>query len=278
MAPTSTAPVSKDPSPETSSESTGELYVVATPIGNLGDLSPRAIEILKTSNLILAEDTRTFSRLSSRFGISTHCLSYHEHNEKRRAEEMVQRIEAGERVALTSDAGTPTLSDPGFRLVSAARKRNLTVRSIPGPCAAIAALSISGLPTNRFLFDGFLPPKPGKRRKRLLELLRLDCTSVVYESPHRLLKTLAEIERLDGDRILFLGRELTKLHEEGLLLPAREMLTLLGKRQSIKGECVLLLSPRDEDSAELPESTGGFDESEDVNEDSAILPSDEEVQ
>jgi 16S rRNA (cytidine1402-2'-O)-methyltransferase len=192
----------------------GALYVVATPIGNLGDLSARAKETLAAVDLVAAEDTRHSGRLLAMLGIEKPLLSLHEHNEAARAEEIVARLRAGSSVALVSDAGTPLVSDPGYRVVAAVRAAGARVVPIPGACAAIAALCIAGLPTDRFCFEGFLPSKPAARRSRLAALAAETRTLVFYEAPHRVAATLADLSAAFGaERAATLARELTKLHE-----------------------------------------------------------------
>jgi 16S rRNA (cytidine1402-2'-O)-methyltransferase len=192
----------------------GTLYVVATPIGNLGDVTARARETLGAVDVVAAEDTRHSGRLLASLGLERPLLSLHEHNEAARADELVAKLRAGQSVALVSDAGTPLVSDPGFRVVAAARAAGLRVVPIPGACAAIAALSVAGLPTDRFCFEGFLPAKGGPRRARLQLLSRETRTLVFYEAPHRIAETLADLASAFGaERTAVLGRELTKLHE-----------------------------------------------------------------
>jgi 16S rRNA (cytidine1402-2'-O)-methyltransferase len=195
-------------------QTAGRLYVVATPIGNLGDLSPRAREVLQTCTLILAEDTRHTGVLLKHFGIATPQLSLHDHNERQRTGEIIERLQQGATVALVSDAGTPAISDPGFELVRAAAAAGVEIIAIPGPCAAIAALSIGGLPTDRFCFEGFLPARGTARRKRLGELAGETRTLVLYEAPHRVRETLEDCAvAFGGERIAAVAREITKLHE-----------------------------------------------------------------
>ncbi|MCK4408652.1 MAG: 16S rRNA (cytidine(1402)-2'-O)-methyltransferase, partial [Candidatus Eisenbacteria sp.] len=165
---------------------TGRLFVVATPIGNLGDATPRSIEVLRSVDAIAAEDTRRTRKLLTHFGITTRLLSHHDHNEERVSREVVERIEEGKDIALVSDAGTPLVADPGYRLVSACAERGLEVVAVPGPSAVVAALSIAGLPPQPFYFAGYLPRKSGQRRSRLASLAGLSCTVVYYESPHRI--------------------------------------------------------------------------------------------
>lgn len=192
----------------------GTLYVVATPIGNLGDLAPRARELLGAVDAILAEDTRHTRKLTSHHGITTPLEALHDHNEPTIAAILVERLRAGAALALVSDAGTPLLSDPGFLLVRQARAAGVPVVAVPGPCAAIAALSIAGLPTDRFCFEGFLPAREAARRERIDALSGEPRTLVFYESPHRLRDSLADLsEGFGADRPAVVARELTKLHE-----------------------------------------------------------------
>jgi len=192
----------------------GTLWVVATPIGNLDDLAPRAVAVLKGVAVIAAEDTRHSQVLLSRFAIATPCVAYHEHNERDMSGKLVARLLAGDDVALVSDAGTPTLSDPGYRLVHAAREARVRVSTVPGPSALVAALSVAGLPSDRFAFEGFLPPRGAARRTRL-DALRDDTrTLVFYEAKHRIEETLADlVESFGGERRAVVARELTKVHE-----------------------------------------------------------------
>ncbi len=192
----------------------GRLYVVATPIGNLGDLSPRACEVLKSCALVAAEDTRHSGALLRHFQVSVPLVSLHDHNERRRTPELLARLQAGQDVALVSDAGTPAISDPGYEVVRAAAAAGIEVLSVPGPCAAIAALSIAGLPTANFAFEGFLPSRPTARRRRLAALAADPRTLVFYESPHRIAEMLEDCAAVFGDtRAAVVARELTKLHE-----------------------------------------------------------------
>lgn len=192
----------------------GTLYVVATPIGNLGDLSTRAREVLASVQLIAAEDTRHTRQLLQAFGIDTALTSLHEHNEMHKSEVLIARLAAGESIALVCDAGTPLISDPGFNLVAAARARGVAVAVVPGPCAAIAALSIAGLPTDRFVFEGFLPAKNAARVARLRELASEQRTMIFYEAPHRLREVLNDMAaQFAADRAVSVSRELTKRFE-----------------------------------------------------------------
>ena len=191
------------------------LYIVATPIGNLQDLSPRAREVLRSVSVVAAEDTRHTGALLKALGIAARSLiAVHEHNERKRVDELLARLRAGESVALVSDAGTPLVSDPGYDLVRAAAEQNIDVVAIPGPCAAIAALSLAGLPTDRFVFEGFLPAKSQARRERLQLLEHESRTLVFYEAPHRLIEVLSDMNDVFGaGRRVAIARELTKLHE-----------------------------------------------------------------
>jgi 16S rRNA (cytidine1402-2'-O)-methyltransferase len=219
----------------------GKLYVVATPIGNLEDLSYRAVKVLSEVSLIAAEDTRQTRKLLTRYNIKAKLISYHEHNEERRARELSALLSNGEKIALVSDSGTPGISDPGYRLIRSAANHGIEIVAIPGASAIIAALSISALPTDSFLFAGFLPRKKGKREQRLRELKELKATLIFYEAPHRIERTLAEIEEVLGDREAVLTRELTKIHEEvirGKLSSIREKLT----EKKVKGEITLIVA------------------------------------
>jgi 16S rRNA (cytidine1402-2'-O)-methyltransferase len=220
----------------------GTLYVVATPIGNLEDISSRAVRILGVVDLIACEDTRHTRKLLDRYGISRPLVSYHEHNEQQRAAELLADLESGKNVALVSDAGTPLIADPGYRLVEQARGQGIAVSPLPGPCALIAALSASGLPTDSFLFHGFLPPKQGQRRKLLEELKPLKATLVFYEAPHRIVETLEDIAATLGQRLVVLARELTKIHEEFLRGTPRELQSALAERPAVKGEITVMVS------------------------------------
>jgi 16S rRNA (cytidine1402-2'-O)-methyltransferase len=225
------------------------LYVVATPIGNLGDMSQRAVEVLQAVSLVAAEDTRHSLRLLRHFGIDTPVMAYHDHSDRRAITRIGDCLAAGESVALVSDAGTPLVSDPGYRLVREMQDRGFAVHPVPGPCAAIAALSAAGLPTDRFFFEGFLPARSGARRNRLLELERETATLVFYEAPHRVLDTLAALgEVLGGEREAVLARELTKAFEtirRGSIDALRALVAEDLHQQ--KGEIVLLVSGRTRD-------------------------------
>jgi 16S rRNA (cytidine1402-2'-O)-methyltransferase len=221
----------------------GRLYVVATPIGNLGDLSPRARAVLTECALIAAEDTRHTGILLKHFGIATPQLSLHDHNEETRAIEVIARLREGKSVALVSDAGTPAISDPGFELVRAAAAAGIEIIAIPGPCAAIAALSIGGLPTDRFCFEGFLPARGAARRERLKSLANESRTLVIYESPHRVRETLEDCVTAFGEtRAAAVVREATKLHETTYRGPLLELLARSKSDDDFgRGEIVLLM-------------------------------------
>src|SRR6202166_2425107 len=208
------------------------LYLVATPIGNLEDITLRAVRVLKEADLIACEDTRQTQKLLNHYGISTRTVSYHEHNELTRAPELVLDLEGGARVALVTDAGMPGISDPGFRLISLAIRHHIPVVPIPGASAFLAALVASGLPTDSFRFSGFLPPKSGQRRHMLESIRESAQTQVFYEAPHRVLETLTDVvELLGNDRHVVVAREVTKLHEEFLRGRAAEVLDQLKARR-----------------------------------------------
>ena len=199
---------------------TGTLFVVATPIGNLEDITLRALRILKEADVIACEDTRRTRALLAHFDIHTPTTSYFEHNKLVRGPQLIRQLQEGRRIALVTDAGTPGISDPGFMLVRDARAAGAGVVPVPGPAAVVTALSAAGLPADRFVFDGFLPIKPGRRLKRLAALRELDTTLVLYESPHRILATLEAIGTVFGEREIVVARELTKQFEEVVRAPA----------------------------------------------------------
>jgi len=219
----------------------GTLYIVATPIGNLEDITYRAVRILGEVDQIACEDTRQTRKLLERYGISKPLISYHEHNERTRAQELLRDLLAGKNIALVSDAGTPLIADPGYRLVTEARTQGIPVVPIPGPSALVAALSVSGLPTDAVHFGGFLPARKTQRRKLLEELKSSPATLVFYEAPHRILESLDDVAELLGPRPVTLARELTKIHEEFLHGTASELKTGLAGRPAIKGEITLLI-------------------------------------
>ncbi len=220
----------------------GVLYIIATPIGNPDDITVRALNILGKVDWTAAEDTRNTGRLFSHHKIKSRLVSFHEHNEKDRADELIKKIKNGETVAMVSDAGTPSISDPGYRLVRAAIRENITVIPVPGPSAAIAALSVSGLPTDSFVFAGFLPKTRGKRLKRLGKLADETGTIIFYESPKRVLRLIEEIIEEIGDRDGVLCREMTKTYEEFVRGSLSEIHAGLKNRNTVKGECTLLVS------------------------------------
>ena len=219
----------------------GKLYLVGTPIGNLEDITLRAIRILKEVDCIAAEDTRRTGKLLQHLQIKTPQISYHEHNQDRRTPELIARLQQGEEIALVTDAGMPSISDPGVELVSAAIAANIPVIPIPGPTAAISALAASGMPTERFTFEGFLPSKESERQERL-ELLRSETKTVIlYEAPHRILKTLTDLAAVVGNREIVLARELTKIHEEFWRGSIEEAIAMYTNERQPKGEYTLVL-------------------------------------
>ena len=218
------------------------LYLVGTPIGNLEDMTLRAIRVLKQADIIACEDTRQTQKLLHHFGIATRAVSYHDHNEASRAAELVEKLAQGGRIAVVSDAGMPGISDPGFRLVALAIERGVPVFPVPGPAAFLAALVASGLPTDSFSFRGFLSAKSGARRRELEKIADSWSTEIFYEAPHRIKETLADItEVLGPDRRVVVARELTKIHEEFLRGTAGEVAQILNARSEVKGEITLLI-------------------------------------
>ena len=223
---------------------TATLYIVPTPIGNLDDMSTRAIEVLKGASWIAAEDTRHSARLLQHFSISTRTLSLHEHNEDKRTAMLCERLKSGESVALISDAGTPLISDPGFILVRRCREQGIPVSALPGPCAAITALSASGLPTDKFIFEGFLPVKMQARESVLAELVDRRFTTVFYEAPRRIVDTINAINKVLGDRAIVVAKELTKTFETYISGTAQDVLDYLESDVSHqKGEFVVMIGP-----------------------------------
>jgi len=219
------------------------LYLVATPIGNLEDITLRALRVLKEVDLIACEDTRQTQKLLTHYGIHTRMVSYHEHNEMTKAAELIVNLETGAKIALVTDAGMPGISDPGFRLIALAIRHHVPVVPIPGASAFLAGLVASGLPTDSFRFSGFLPAKSGQRRKLLESVRESPRTQVFYEAPHRLLETLADIAEILGeDRHVVVAREVTKIHEEFLRGRAVEVLEQLKSRGDVKGEITLLIA------------------------------------
>ena len=215
--------------------------MVATPIGNLGDLSPRAIETLKSATVIACEDTRVTGGLLHRFAIATPMMAYHDHNADAVRPRILERLAAGETIALVSDAGTPLISDPGFKLVAACAEHGIAVTPIPGPSAPMAALMGAGLPTDQFYFGGFLPNKTSARQKALEQLKPLTCSLVFFESPHRVADTLTDMNKVFGDRPAVVAREITKLHEEFRRGTLSELSAHYAERET-KGEIVIVLA------------------------------------
>ncbi|MEX0806613.1 MAG: 16S rRNA (cytidine(1402)-2'-O)-methyltransferase [Candidatus Binatia bacterium] len=226
----------------------GILYIVATPIGNLEDMTLRAIRVLKDVDLIAAEDTRHTQVLLDHFEIGTALTSYHEHNERTKAKPLVARLESGESIALVSDAGTPAIADPGYRLVVEATRAGIHVVPVPGPCAVTAVLSASGLPTDEFVFGGFLPAKKQERRSKLQKLRNERRSIVVYEAPHRLKESLDDIYNILGNRRMALAREVTKIHEEFLRARISEVIGQIAER-NIRGEVTLILEGSSDENA-----------------------------
>jgi 16S rRNA (cytidine1402-2'-O)-methyltransferase len=225
---------------------TGCLYIVSTPIGNLEDITYRAVRLLKEADWVACEDTRTTRRLLDHYSIQTRLLSYHEHNELNRTEDLIARLERGETGALVSDAGTPLLSDPGYRVVRAAVQASIRVEALPGPSALLAGLVVSGLPTDQFHFGGFLPAKQGQRTRVLDSLRGEAATLIFYEAPHRILESLEDIAATLGDREIVVARELTKIHEEVLRGTAAEIRAVLEARDAVRGEFVVLVAKASE--------------------------------
>jgi 16S rRNA (cytidine1402-2'-O)-methyltransferase len=221
----------------------GQLFIVATPIGNLADMTFRAVETLKSVDLIAAEDTRTSRRLCEHYGITTPLMACHEHNEERKAVELLEAIREGKNIALISDAGTPLINDPGYRLVSKLRECGIRITPIPGACSPIVALCASGLPTDSFAYDGFLARSGKSRRRQIGIIARSTCTRILLESPHRLLHTLDDLRQVCGDaRQACVAREMTKLYETFVCGSLLEIRTALDQG-TIRGEIVLLVGP-----------------------------------
>jgi len=219
---------------------TGTLYLVATPIGNLEDITQRALRVLSEVDLIACEDTRHTRKLLTHYGIHTATISYHEHNEKERANKFLEQLLGGKNIAVVSDAGTPGISDPGFRIVKLAIEKSIPVVPVPGPVALISALIVSGFPTDEFFFGGFLPARSGQRRTRLTELQALETTLIFYEAPHRIAAALHDALQILGEREAVVARELTKLHETVV----RGRLSKLAEQfsgEAARGEIVLLI-------------------------------------
>jgi 16S rRNA (cytidine1402-2'-O)-methyltransferase len=236
----------------------GTLYIVATPIGNLEDITQRALRVLGEVDLVACEDTRRTRVLLNHFGIKTKTISYHEHNERERAAEICKLLAAGKNVALVSDAGTPLINDPGFRVANAAIELNLPVVPVPGPTAFVSGLIASGLPSDQFFFAGFLPARANARRARLEELRTIPATLVFYEAPHRINATLRDALEVLGNRRAAVARELTKIHEEIARGSLAELAQRFGAGSPARGEMVLVVTGAlaDEPSANQPGETG----------------------
>jgi 16S rRNA (cytidine1402-2'-O)-methyltransferase len=235
----------------------GTLYVVGTPIGNLEDITYRAVRVLREVDTIACEDTRETRKLLERYGVGRPVVSYHEHNEAARARELLERLLAGESIALVSDAGMPLVSDPGYRIVMAAVEHGVAVTPVPGPSATLAALAAAGLPTDAFYFGGFLPAKTSQRQRALEALRDLPATLVFFETPHRVVEALADVERVLGARPVVAARELTKLHEEFVRGTAAEVRAAFADRGRVKGEITLLIGKAErpaEDETTLEEA------------------------
>ena len=236
----------------------GTLYLVATPIGNLKDISQRALETLQSVDMIACEDTRHSAKLLNAYGISKKLVSYHEHNEGSRSDELIKRLQNDDSVAIVSDAGTPLINDPGYKIVKKAHENGIPVVSIPGPVAFVNAAIVSGLPTDQIFFGGFLPSKKGERRKYLESVAAIPATLIFYESPHRLGKSLADCNDILGDRCAAIVRELTKLHEEivtGTLLELANRFS----NDAVKGEIVFVID-KAEQIARTPSGTKSISE------------------
>jgi 16S rRNA (cytidine1402-2'-O)-methyltransferase len=218
------------------------LYIVGTPIGNRKDITLRALEVLRNVDFIACEDTRKTGQLLKWHQIENKLMSFHEHNEERRTPQLIDQLKQGSCVALVSDAGMPLVSDPGYRLVQAAIAADLTVVPIPGPCAPISALSVSGLPSDAFVFFGFPPRKPGKLQKFTEMLAAESKTSILFESPHRICDFLVRFQRIDGDRSCMVAREMTKLYEENIRGTISQVLENLQERSEVKGEITLVIA------------------------------------
>jgi 16S rRNA (cytidine1402-2'-O)-methyltransferase len=232
----------------------GGLFLVGTPIGNLEDITLRALRTLREADLIACEDTRQTQKLLNHFEIGTRTTSYHEHNEITKAAELVRRMEEGMRIALVTDAGIPGISDPGYRLVELSIRHRIPVTPVPGPSAVVTALAVSGLPTHAFQFVGFLPPKPTQRRRFLGQLAESQVTTIAFESPRRVLAALRDVQTVLGDRPVAVARELTKIHEEILRGTCSEVIAKLEERKVIPGEITLILGPGE------PEGTAQTDD------------------
>lgn len=232
------------------------LYLVATPIGNLGDISARAVEVLKKADLIACEDTRVTSKLLSYLGISAKLTPYHEHNAEKVRPQLMERLKNGEMIAQVSDAGTPIVSDPGYRLVQDCIENGIYFTAVPGASAVLTALQLSGLPSHRWLFEGFLPPKTAAKEKELDELASIPATLIFYESPNRLTETLESMKKVLGDRCAAVARELTKKFEQTVRGTFSELLAYYERNGQPKGEIVIVVAPPSEQKADAADIDG----------------------
>ena len=219
----------------------GKLFVVSTPIGNLEDITLRAVNVLKDCDVIACEDTRTTKKLLARYGIETNLTSYHEHNEIEKSQKLLEKLKEGKDVALVSDAGTPSVSDPGWRLVNLSIENNIEVVPVPGPSAILSALVVSGLPTDSFLFLGFFPRTASKKKELLRQIKDYPYTMIFYESARRLSGTLSVLLEILGDRNICVAREMTKLYEEAIRGSVSEVISILSERDTVKGEVTVVL-------------------------------------
>ncbi len=224
------------------------LYIIATPIGNMGDITARALETLQQADVIACEDTRVSQKLLSRHGIKTKLVVYNDHSDDKTRDYLVELVAQGKSVALISDAGTPLISDPGYKLVREAQDQGLNVTSLPGPCSAVAAITLSGLPSNRFLFEGFLPPRSVARSKALLALKAIPATLIFFEAPHRLQETLVDMHEVFGNREVAVIREITKLFEEVKRDTLENLITYY--TEAPRGEIVIVVAPPVEETTE----------------------------
>ncbi len=231
-------------------ENLGQLYIVSTPIGNMGDFSFRAVEILKMVDLIACEDTRVSGRLLKHYGIKNNLTSFFEHNEDYKLDLIIKELSFGKNVALISDSGTPLISDPGFKLVRKIRELGFNVTACPGATSVITSLSISGFPTDKFFFGGFLPTKQGKKERVLLDYMKIGCTLIFFESPHRIIFTVQTLVDMGIKNDICVCRELTKKYEEVLIGSASEVLEKLSDKDAVKGEFVLLIKALNDDEAD----------------------------
>ena len=229
----------------------GKLFVVSTPIGNLEDITLRAVTVLKDCDVIACEDTRNTRKLLARYGIETPLTSYHEHNEVEKSPKLLERLKNGKNVGLVSDAGTPSVSDPGWRLVNLSIENNIEVVPVPGPSAVLSALVVSGLPTDSFLFLGFFPRTVGKKKELLKDVKRYPYTLVLYESARRLSRTLNLMLEILGDRNICVAREMTKLYEEVIRGSVSEVISILSEKESVKGEVTIVLEGDQEGRDEI---------------------------